>query len=152
MKLLTSIIGLENGIIDPKEAKDIKGLTWQKDTSWGDYKVTRVIDPNKSVTLKDAVNFSDNIYYAQVALDLGSEKFIKGLKNFGIGEDLTFEYPMETSQISNDGEINRDILLADTGYGQGEVMVTPLHVALFYSSLANEGNIMKTRLVVSENF
>ncbi|WP_066889637.1 penicillin-binding transpeptidase domain-containing protein [Clostridium nigeriense] len=152
MKLLTSIIGLENGIIDPKEAKDIKGLTWQKDTSWGDYKVTRVIDPNKSVTLKDAVNFSDNIYYAQVALDLGSEKFIKGLKNFGIGEDLTFEYPMETSQISNDGEINRDILLADTGYGQGEVMVTPLHVALFYSSLANEGNIMQPRLVVSENF
>lgn len=152
MKLLTSIIGLENGIIDPKEAKDIKGLTWQKDTSWGDYKVTRVIDANKSVTLKDAVNFSDNIYYAQVALDLGSEKFIKGLKNFGIGEDLTFEYPMETSQISNDGEINRDILLADTGYGQGEVMVTPLHVALFYSSLANEGNIMQPRLVVSENF
>lgn len=151
MKLLTSIIGLENGVINPNESKDIQGLTWQKDSSWGDYKITRVIDPGKAVNLKDAANYSDNIYYAQVALDLGSEKFINGLKSFGIGEDLTFEYPMEATQISNDGDLNRDILLADTGYGQGEVMVTPLHMALSYSTLANEGNIMQPRLVISEN-
>ncbi len=151
MKLLTSIIGLENGVIIPSEEKDILGFTWQKDSSWGNYKITRVTDPGKAVNLKDAVNHSDNIYYAQVALDLGSEKFINGLKNFGIGEELTFEYPMENSQISNDGEINRDILLADTGYGQGEVMVTPLNIALFYSTLSNEGNMMQPRLVISEN-
>ncbi len=151
MKLLTSIIGLENGVINPTEAKDIQGLKWQKDSSWGDYKVTRVIDPGKGVTLKDAANYSDNIYYAQVALDLGSEKFINGLKGFGIGEELTFEYPMEASQISNDGELNRDIIIADTGYGQGEVMVTPLHIALFYSTLSNEGNMMQPRLVISKN-
>lgn len=151
MKLLTSIIGLENGVINPTEAKDIQGLKWQKDSSWGDYKVTRVIDPGKAVTLKDAANYSDNIYYAQVALDLGSEKFINGLKGFGIGEELTFEYPMEASQISNDGDLNKDILLADTGYGQGEVMVTPLHIALFYSTLSNQGNMMQPRLVISEN-
>ena len=151
MKLLTSIIGLENGVINPSEEKDIEGLTWQKDSSWGNYKITRVTDPGKAVNLKDAVNHSDNIYYAEVALDLGSEKFINGLKNFGIGEELTFEYPIENTQISNDGEINRDILLADTGYGQGEVMVTPLNIALFYSTLSNEGNMMQPRLVISEN-
>ena len=151
MKFLTSVIGLENGVINPNEEKNIEGLTWQKDSSWGDYKITRVTDPGKAVNLKDAANYSDNIYYAQVALDLGSEKFINGLKRFGIGEELTFEYPMESSQISNDGNLNRDILLADTGYGQGEIMVTPLHIALFYSTLANEGNIMQPRLVISEN-
>ena len=151
MKFLTSVIGLENGVIDPNEEKNIEGLTWQKDGSWGDYKITRVTDPGKAVNLKDAANYSDNIYYGQVALDLGSEKFINGLKSFGIGEELTFEYPMETTQISNDGDLNRDILLADTGYGQGEVMVTPLHMALAYSTLANEGNIMQPRLVISEN-
>ncbi|MBS5939889.1 penicillin-binding transpeptidase domain-containing protein [Clostridium sp.] len=151
MKLLTSIIGVENGVIDPNANIDIQGLKWQPDSSWGDYKITRVIDPGRPINLKDAANFSDNIYYAQVALDLGSEKFIKGLKDFGISEELSFEYPMESSQISNDGELSKDILLADTGYGQGEVMVTPLHVALFYTTLANEGNIMQPRLVTSEN-
>ncbi|WP_418223060.1 penicillin-binding transpeptidase domain-containing protein [Clostridium isatidis] len=151
MKLLTSVIGLENTIIAPNSTRDIEGLTWQKDNSWGDYKITRVTDPGKAVSLKDAVNHSDNIYYGQVALELGSEKFINGIKKFGIGEELPFEYPMELSQISNDGNLDNEILLADTGYGQGEIMMTPLHVALSYSALANEGNIMKPRLVISEN-
>jgi penicillin-binding protein 3 len=151
MKLLTSVIGLQNGIIDLNATRDIQGLSWQKDSSWGDFKITRVTDPGKPENLKDAVNHSDNIYFGQIALELGSEKFINGIKNFGIGEELTFEYPMEASQISNDGSINREILLADTGYGQGEIMVTPLNVALAYSALANNGDIMQPRLVTSEN-
>lgn len=151
MKFITSSIGLENGVIDPNATRDIKGLSWQKDSSWGDFKITRVTDPGKPENLKDAVNYSDNIYFGQVALELGSEKFINGIKKFGIGEELSFEYPMQSSQISNDGDLNKEILLADTGYGQGEIMVTPLNVALTYSALANNGDIMQPRLVTSEN-
>lgn len=151
MKLLTSSIGLENKVIDPNATRDIKGLSWQKDSSWGDFKITRVTDPGSPVNLKDAVNHSDNIYFGQVALELGNNKFIEGIKKFGIGEELKFEYPMEESQISNDGALSREILLADTGYGQGEIMVTPLNVALSYSALANNGDIMQPRLVITEN-
>lgn len=151
MKLLTSAIGLENKVLKPEESRDIKGVSWQKDSSWGEFKVTRVTDPGRAVNLRDAVNYSDNIYYAQIALEVGSEKFIEGVKKFGFGETLEFEYPMEESSISNDGTINRDILLADSGYGQGELMVTPLNVALAYSTLGNNGDIMQPRLVISEN-
>lgn len=151
MKLLTSVIGLQNGVIDPNATRDIQGLSWQKDSSWGDFKITRVTDPGKPENLNDAVNHSDNIYFGQIALELGSDKFINGVKNFGFGENLPFEYPMQESQISNDGSLNKEILLADTGYGQGEIMVTPLHVALAYSALANNGDIMQPRLVISEN-
>lgn len=150
MKLLTSAIGLENGVLKPDEKRNISGMSWQKDSSWGDFKVTRVHD-TPSVNLIDAVKFSDNIYYAQIAGELGSDKFIEGVKKFGYGEKLDFEYPMGESQISNDGTINRDILLADSGYGQGELMVTPLNVALAYSALGNGGNIMQPRLVISDN-
>lgn len=150
MKLITSAIGLENGAIKPEEARDI-GTSWQKDSSWGDFKVTTVMDIGKPINLRDAVNTSHNVYYAQVALEVGSEKFIEGVNKFGYGEPLEFEYPMEESSISNDGTINRDILLADSGYGQGELMVTPLNVALAYSALGNEGNIMQPRLVINEN-
>jgi len=151
MKLLTSAIGLENGVLKSEEARDIEGISWQKDSSWGDFKVTRVTDPGRPVNLIDAVNYSDNIYYAQIASELGSDKFIEGVKKFGFGEKLEFEYPMSESSISNDGTIDRDILLADSGYGQGELMVTPLNVALAYSALGNNGDIMQPRLVISEN-
>lgn len=150
MKLLTASIGLENGVINDQDTKDIVGMSWQKDSSWGDYKITRVIDPQKSINLRDAANYSDNIYFAQVALDLGGEKFINGIKKFGIGEEINFEYPLEQSQISNDGTITSEIALADTGYGQGQIMVTPLNMALVYSALGNNGDIMLPRLLIED--
>ena len=42
MKLITAAIGLNTGKINPDESIEINGLTWQKDSSWGNYKITRV--------------------------------------------------------------------------------------------------------------
>ncbi|WP_346887041.1 penicillin-binding transpeptidase domain-containing protein [Clostridium sp. UBA1056] len=151
MKLVTAAIGLDEGVLNPEEGMDIKGLEWQKDASWGGYKITRVKDPGKDINLRDAVKYSDNIYFARVALNIGEDAFINGAKNFGIGEEITFEYPMESSQISNDKTLSKEILLADTGYGQGEVLMSPLDVALAYSALGNNGDIMQPRLNVGEN-
>ena len=150
MKLVTASIGLEKDVIDPKESMVIKGLNWQNNSSWGNYKVSRVKDAN-NINLYKAVKYSDNIYFADKAIKIGSKDLIEGAKKFTIGEDLNFEYPMPTSQISNSGNLDNEILLADTGYGQGEVLVTPLNVTMMYTSLANEGKIMVPRLVISEN-
>ena len=151
MKLITAAIGLNTGLLDQDEVFNISGEAWQNDESWGTYKVTRVPPYNEGVTLREAAKFSDNIYFAQVALRLGKEKLIEGIKGFGIGEEMKFDYPLAKSSISNSGDIDNDILLADTGYGQGELMVTPLNMALVYSALANEGNIMEPRLVINDD-
>lgn len=150
MKLITAAVGLENKVIDPNEKMKIDGLNWQNSSSWGNYKVTRVKDVS-SVNLYDAVVNSDNIYFADKAIKIGSENLIEGAKKFGLGAEIDFEYPMPNSQISNNGKIDSEILLGDTGYGQGEVLTTPLQLTMAYSSLANEGKIMAPRLVISEN-
>lgn len=118
MKLITAAIGLNNGELNADEVFNINGEAWQNDESWGSYKVTRVPPYNESVTLREAAKFSDNIYFAQVALKLGKEKLIEGIKGFGIGEEMKFDYPLAESSISNSGDIDNDILLADTGYGK----------------------------------
>ena len=150
MKLITASIGLDKNVINPDEKMKIEGLNWQKSSSWGNYKVTRVKDVD-SVDLYDAVVNSDNIYFADKAIKIGSESFIEGAKKFGLGADIKFEYPMANTQISNNGKIENEILLGDTGYGQGEVLTTPLQITMSYSALANEGKIMTPRLVISEN-
>ncbi|WP_078433607.1 penicillin-binding transpeptidase domain-containing protein [Metabacillus halosaccharovorans] len=149
-KLVTATAGLEKGILDPEKQISIKGRSWQKDRSWGNYRITRV-NNQSSVNLIDAVKYSDNIYFAMTALDLGKEEFIAGAKKFGIGEPLEIGYPLGDSQISNGERLDRDILLADSGYGQGEVMVTSLNMALAYSAFSNEGNIMAPSLIQSDN-
>lgn len=151
MKLITAAISLDNNIINQNYSIDVKGLNWQNSSNWGDYYVTRVKSPGKPVNLYDAVKYSDNIYFADLAIKIGEAKFIEESKKFLIGEELDFEYPMDKSQISNKGTLDSEMLLADSGYGQGQVLMTPLDVAISYSSLANNGDIMKPRLVISEN-
>ena len=149
MKLITASIGLNTGTLNADDTVTIDDLSWQKDSSWGNYNITRVHNTTTPMTLREAAKYSDNIYFAQLALKIGSENLISGIKNFGIGDEMTFEYPMTASSISNNGSLDKEILLADTGYGQGEIMVTPLNMALAYSALANDGNIMNPRLVLS---
>ncbi|HBP37490.1 MAG TPA: penicillin-binding transpeptidase domain-containing protein [Clostridiales bacterium] len=140
-KLVTAAIGLRAGTLDPDEALTITGLTWQPDSSWGGYKITRVKDSGQPVNMLRAFLYSDNIYFAQQALRAGADSFAQGAAGFGIGEDLPIDYPFYTSQIAND-DLENEVLLADTGYGQGEVLVSPLHIALFYSTLATNGDLM----------
>lgn len=77
MKPLTGAVGLTEGTLTLDETINVKGLQWQKDSSWGGYKVTRVKDPGGPVNFEKAMMYSDNIYFAQQALELGNEKFSK---------------------------------------------------------------------------
>lgn len=149
-KVITGAIGLEKGLIDPDEKISIEGKSWQKDPSWGGYKINRVSQKLSSVNLRDAYIYSDNIYFARAALEIGAEDFIEEAKKFGFGEELAINYPFPQSQITNSGELKNEILLADTGYGQGEILMSPLHVSLVYSMLVNDGNIMEPKLKKDE--
>lgn len=146
-KLITAATGLKNGTLDPLEIKEIIGSEWQPDSSFGNYKIRR-INEQTQVSLKEAVKYSDNIYFAMNALAIGDAAFIKGAEEFTIGTELNIGYPMYTSQISNSGSLSKDVLLADSGYGQGEIMVSTLNMALAYSTLSNNGNIMNPHLLL----
>lgn len=139
-KIVTAAIGLDTKTLNPAQEKSISGLTWAKDKSWGSYYVKRVHEINP-VNLRNALVYSDNIYFAQAALQIGKETFEKETFNFGMGEEIPIPYPLKKSQLSNNG-IKNEIQLADTGYGQAEIMVTSLHMALIFSALVNEGDIV----------
>lgn len=150
-KIVTASIGLETGKIDPLEKMNIQGKGWQKDSSWGGYKVNRVSEKLSNLDLKDAFIYSDNIYFAKTALKIGEKDFLETSKRFGFGEELPINYPFANSQIVNGEKVENEILLADTGYGQGKVLMSPLHLALIYSNLVNDGNIMEPVLEKKES-
>ncbi|MGG1594279.1 penicillin-binding protein [Terribacillus saccharophilus] len=149
IKPLTAAIGLENGVITPDEKKHIEGLKWDNDGKFGNYSVTRVSESLSDVDLEDALITSDNIYFAMTAVDTGAENFEKGLKSFGFDEELDYAFPTATSSISNEG-LDNETLLADSGYGQGQVLMSPLHLAASYTPFINDGNLIKPTLLKSE--
>ncbi|HDL0799347.1 TPA: penicillin-binding transpeptidase domain-containing protein [Enterococcus faecium] len=149
-KIITAAIGLDNGTIDPNEVLTINGLKWQKDSSWGSFKTTRVSSDVSQVDLKTALIYSDNIYAAQETLKMGEKKLRTGLDKFIFGEDLDLPISMNPAQISNEDSFNSDILLADTGYGQGELLITPIQQAAMYSVFTNNGTLVYPKLIADK--
>lgn len=144
IKPLTAAIALKDGAIDTNTTIDVNGLKWQKDSSWGNYFVTRVTDPKTPVNLEKAILYSDNIYFAQAALKLGQDKLIGGLKGFGFDEDMPYAYPLEQSQT---GKMDSEVKVADSGYGQAEVEMNILHLAATYTPFLNKGNLITPTLL-----
>ncbi len=149
-KPVIASIGLKTGAFDADEDFENEGLSWQKDSSWGSYYVT-TLHAYEPVTMKNALIYSDNIYFAKAALKIGADKLAKSLDEIGFNQELPFDIIMSNSQYSNTDKIETEVQLADSGYGQGQVLVNPLHLASIYTAFVNEGNIVKPYLQYKES-
>ena len=150
-KPVTGAIGVTEGKIDPNEDFGRSGLSWQKDSSWGNYMITTLTPYNETANMQNALIRSDNIYFAKAALKIGYEGFMEGLNNLGFNEDIKFELNAEKSTYDTDGTIDDEIQLADSGYGQGQILVNPIHMASIYSAFVNNGNMIKPTIIYEEN-
>ena len=145
MKPITAAIGLETKTIDPNKDLGAKDK-WQKDSSWGNYYVTTLHAPSPN-NLKNAITYSDNVYFARSALNIGKDNLFKYYKNLKIGEKIPFELALNKSQYINKNQKVSDQLIADSGYGQGQILMNPLQLASIYSAFVNNGSIYQPHIV-----
>ena len=145
MKPITAAIGLETKTIDANKDLGAKDK-WQKDSSWGNYYVTTLHAPSPN-NLKNAITYSDNVYFARSALNIGKDNLFKYYKNLKIGEKIPFELSLNRSQYINKNQKVNDQFIADSGYGQGQILMNPLQLASIYSSFVNEGSIYQPHIV-----
>ena len=141
-KPVTGAIALQTGAINQETEYEASGTSWQKDSSWGSYNITTLKTYNGPANLLNALINSDNIFFAKTALKIGAEKMEEHLKNIGFENDFKFEVGLSQSKISNEGKFTGEIQLADSGYGQGQILLNPVHFASIYSSFVNDGNMI----------
>lgn len=144
-KAVTGAVGLTTGKLSTSDTFSYSGLSWKKD-GWGQYDITTLTAYSGPKNLENAMIHSDNIYFAQAALQIGAKSFTSGLKQIKFGENIDFTLGNIKSQYANNGEISNEKVLADSGYGQGEILVNPIHMASIYSAFANDGNMIKPYL------
>lgn len=148
-KPLTAVFALEEGIIAPDEGMDIQGKRWQPDASWGDFYIERLFELAEPVDMRDALMYSDNIYFARLALELGEEAFRQANESVGFGQRIPFTLSVSRSRMNGDSPLS-DVELAVSGFGQGRLMNSPLHLGLMYSALVRGGK-MPMPLLLSED-
>lgn len=152
-KPITGAIGLTTGKINESEDLGYRGTSWQKDSSWGNYHITTLTDYSGPKNLLNAIMYSDNIYFAQTALKIGAESFASSLDKIDFNQSIDFPLTLSKSQYANDNgtKIEGETKLADSGYGQGSILVNPIHMASIYSAFANDGNMVKPRIEYDES-
>lgn len=150
-KAVTAAIGVNTGVISPSDDFGHSGLSWQKDASWGGYYITTTKEYYDSANLEHALVYSDNIYFGKAALKIGADLFAKQLVNIGFEERIPFEYGLYSSIISSTETFTSEIQLADSGFGQGQILTNPIHLASIYSAFVNEGSMIQPYLIFSED-
>ncbi|MDT0157781.1 penicillin-binding transpeptidase domain-containing protein [Microbacterium sp. ARD32] len=100
--------------------------------------------PGETTTIAEAITRSCNIPMAELAVELGDEAILKAAEKYGFNTE--FEIPLKATPSKYPEDLG-DAQTALTGFGQGRVIATPLQMAMVSAGIANDGAVMKPRMV-----
>lgn len=142
MKPLTLAAALDQGKITPKTTYDDKGFVIFNNKRIENYdgKARGVVD------MQEVLNKSLNTGAVFAMQQLGKEKFLEYIKNYGFGEKTGIDLPDEVQGLISNLNSMRDIEFATASFGQG-IAVSPIEMASALSALANGGTLMRPYVV-----
>jgi penicillin-binding protein A len=153
-KIVTAGAGLGSGAIGPSTTYESQPAEYETGFLVEGF---RIRDAPRSVQLDEPLDFleatevSSNIWYAHAGLDIGAEALLEWAGRFGFGERIPFDLPTSASQVTRGGGplagFRDRVELANAAYGQAQVLVTPLQMALVAAAIANDGVAMRPKLV-----
>jgi peptidoglycan glycosyltransferase len=145
-KVVTAVAAIDSGkytpnsMIDGKSPRTISGVPLQNDNnqSFGD------------ISLTEALTFSVNTVFAQVAQNVGRPTMTEYMKRFGFYSKPPLDYPAGQIRASVPIDFHGnpfapaspDEDIGRIGIGQGGLLVTPLQMAMVAAAVANGGTLM----------
>lgn len=156
-KIVTAIAGLGSGAVSPATTYEEQPAAERDGLLVDGFRVQDGHHPttgNTPLDLVGATEVSCNIWYALTGLRTGGADLVQYASRLGFGAPLPFDLPTAISQVTNGtgdqpGGFIDDVELANAAYGQAETFVTPLQMALVAATVANDGELMRPRLVTA---
>ncbi|AYE34131.1 peptidoglycan D,D-transpeptidase FtsI family protein [Clostridium septicum] len=100
-----------------------------------------------NIDLRTAYRVSSNVVFGTLAMELGNDKLKATAEKFGFNSRI----PAEGVSISVSEfptlESYEEGNIAQSGIGQGSVVVTPMQMAIMAATVANDGVLMQPKLV-----
>ncbi len=160
LKPFIGLVGLMTGHITPEYTIEDRGefklpnnsrlyrdWNWTQNNSGG----------HGRVNLQKAIYRSCNVYFYQLAVNMGIDRLHRELTLFGFGHDYALDLPEARSGLLPSREWKQAVrgepwYPGDTvnfGIGQGDILVTPLQLASAVAMLANRGKAVTPRMLKS---
>ncbi|MDO5036803.1 MAG: penicillin-binding transpeptidase domain-containing protein [Tissierellia bacterium] len=99
-----------------------------------------------SIGIKEAFAQSSNAYYVSKGVDLGKNKLGAMADKFMFNQEIPFDHKVSRSIFDYKSSID-DTKLAASAIGQGDVLATPLNMAMVAGAIGNHGAMQKPILV-----
>lgn len=154
-KIVTAVAGLGSGKITPDTTFPNQAKAERDGLVVGGFRIHEHPGvPARTFKLVDAMEVSSNIWFALAGLKTGGGPMSDFAGKMGFGKALPFDLPTFASQLTNGGGplpggFADEVELANAAYGQAETLVTPLQMALVAATVANDGDLMRPRLVTA---
>jgi peptidoglycan glycosyltransferase len=145
-KVVTAAAAIDRGVASPDTIYEDAGeLTIEGHTL---IEANRPNEQQTTWSLTEALDWSLNVVFAQVGLQLGGDALADAARGWGWEQLIPFDLPIEPSRVSvTPGFLDSEVALAETAFGQGELLASPLQMALVAAGIANEGEVMRPYLV-----
>jgi peptidoglycan glycosyltransferase len=156
-KIVTAVAGLGSGAVSPATTYSDQPGGERNGLLVEGFRVRDGHHPetgSEALDLVGATEVSCNLWYALTGLETGGEALVDYAQRMGFGAPIPFDLPTAASQVTNGngtdpGGFVDDVELANASYGQAETFVTPLQMALVAATIANDGELMRPRLVTA---
>jgi penicillin-binding protein A len=156
-KIVTAVAGLGSGAVTPSTRFPEQPPAEEDGLLVSGYRVRDGHHPatgDRELDLGGAIEVSCNIWFALTGLETGGGELTAFADRLGFDDPLAFDLPTVASQLTNGGGplpggFADDVELANAAYGQGEVLATPLQMALVAATIANDGVLMEPRLATA---
>ncbi len=147
-KTVTLLAALDSGHANPQTMFEFGEQQRDENGSYYVYTVDGfdVVDPNhpeSRLNLTRTYAVSANAAFARMGDEMGArtmENYAERL-GFGRSEPPPFDIDASVAQLSADGSLDDNVLRAITAIGQGELLVSPLSVALMTAAVATNGDV-----------
>ena len=155
-KIVTAVAALGSGAVSPSTTYADQPTSEKNGWLVDGFRVTdghHSVTGSKALDFEHAIEVSCNIWFAETGVRTGGDVLAQWATRMGFGAPLPFDLETRASQLTNGGGsfgggFTDKVELANAAYGQGEVLVTPLQMALVAATIANDGVLMEPHLVI----
>jgi peptidoglycan glycosyltransferase len=98
--------------------------------------------------LTGAFALSSNVDFASIALKIGPDRWFEDAARWGFGQAVNFDLPVARDRLPPRDEVSPSVL-AQLGFGQASLLVTPMRMALVAATIADGGRTPRPFVVRS---
>ena len=102
------------------------------------------------INMEQAFAQSCNLYFIQLAQEIGAQRLLKMAEKFGLDDTITLAegFIADSAILPTAEALQAPAALANLSFGQGELLVSPLHIARMTATFTANGTLPPIRAVV----